>query len=226
MLPASSLIRSYRCKVARKENRASNNEARDCSARVPQRSGRREERWSLVSSVTVSPRSAAVTPWPTPSWRTVARAEAMTAMLMMVALLFSSAIVAYHAACRLRPQSEEEKADRGVLRLVEGHRAAAQAETSGSVQSGMDLYLRSSGLQPCAYAKADSDFICRMTRPKCLCSAERAACREAKQHALNPLDHRKWVITKESEARTPLFQQPVRQGIPRNESPVLYIANG
>ena len=43
---------------------------------------------------------------------------------------------AHHAARRLRRQSEEEKADRGVLRLAEGHRAAAQTETSRTVQSG------------------------------------------------------------------------------------------
>src|SRR5664279_5944863 len=75
---------------------------------------------------------------------------------------------AHHAACRLCRQSEEEKADRRVLRLVEGHRTAAQTEASGSVQSGMDLYLRSSGLQPCAYAKADPNSCRRMTRPKCV----------------------------------------------------------
>src|SRR5450755_2318183 len=76
---------------------------------------------------------------------------------------------AHYAACRLCRQSKEEEADRGVLRLVEGHRTAAQTEAPGSVQSGMDLYLRSSGLQPCAYAKADSDSTRRMNGPKCLC---------------------------------------------------------
>jgi hypothetical protein len=52
---------------------------------------------------------------------------------------------------------------------VEGHRAATQTEASWSIQSGMDLHLRSSGLQPCTYAKADSDSSPRMTEPKCLC---------------------------------------------------------
>ena len=54
---------------------------------------------------------------------------------------------------------KKTKADRGVLRLAEGHRAAAQTETSRTVQSGMDLHLRGSGLQPGADAKADSDSI-------------------------------------------------------------------
>ena len=64
---------------------------------------------------------------------------------------------AHHTARRLCRQSEEEKADRGVLRLAERHRAAAQTETSRTVQGGMDLHLRGSGLQPGADAKADSD---------------------------------------------------------------------
>src|SRR6266496_5497292 len=80
----------------------------------------------------------------------------------------------HHAACRLQRKSEEEKADRRVLRLLEGHRTAAQTEASGSVQSGMDLHLRSSGLQPCAYAKADSNSSRSMTDPKCLCRQKEA----------------------------------------------------
>lgn len=54
-------------------------------------------------------------------------------------------------------QPEEEKAHRGVLRMAERHCAAAQTETSRSVQGGVDFHLRGSGLQPGADAKADSD---------------------------------------------------------------------
>ena len=71
----------------------------------------------------------------------------------------------HHAARRLRRQPEEAQADRGVLRLAEGHRAAAQAETSRTVQGGMDLHLRGGGLQPGADAKADGQpSWCRMSQ--------------------------------------------------------------
>ena len=43
---------------------------------------------------------------------------------------------AHYAACWLRRQSEEKEADRGVLRLVEGHRATAQTENRGLFKVG------------------------------------------------------------------------------------------
>ena len=48
----------------------------------------RSERWLLVSSVGISPRSQLVMPCPTPSCKSVAAAEPSTAMLMIVALLW------------------------------------------------------------------------------------------------------------------------------------------
>jgi len=44
-------------------------------------------------------------------------------------------------------QPEEEKAHRGVLRLAERHRPAAQTETSRTLQGGLDFHLWGSGLQ-------------------------------------------------------------------------------
>jgi hypothetical protein len=46
----------------------------------------------------------------------------------------------YHAALELRPQPEEEEADRGMLRLAEDCRADAEGPTSRSEQSGLDIY--------------------------------------------------------------------------------------
>src|SRR5580698_10236771 len=57
-----------------------------------QRSGRRLERWLLVSSVGILPLNQAVRPWPTPSCNRVAVAEASTAMLTIVVLLCPSDI--------------------------------------------------------------------------------------------------------------------------------------
>jgi transposase len=76
---------------------------------------------------------------------------------------------AHHAAPRLRRQPEEAQAHRGVLRLAEGHRSAAQAETSRHVQGGVDLHVRGGGLQPGADAQADSDSSRGMIGPWCLC---------------------------------------------------------
>ena len=60
----------------------------------------------------------------------------------------------HHAAPGLYRQSAEAQADRRMLRVAEGHRAAAQAETSRVIQSGMDLHLRGRGLQPGADAES------------------------------------------------------------------------
>lgn len=60
----------------------------------------------------------------------------------------------------LRRQPEEAEAYRGVLRLVEGHRAAAQAQTSRTVQRGVNPHLRGDALQPGAEAKTDPDSVC------------------------------------------------------------------
>ena len=61
---------------------------------------------------------------------------------------------AHRAARRLRCESEEKKADRRVLWLLEGDSAAAQAETPRAVQSGVDIHLRGGGLQPGADAES------------------------------------------------------------------------
>jgi transposase len=54
---------------------------------------------------------------------------------------------------------------------AEGHRAAAQAQTSRTVQGGLDLHLRGGGLQPSADAKTDPDSGCGLRGPQCLCGA-------------------------------------------------------
>src|SRR5215469_536841 len=75
---------------------------------------------------------------------------------------------AHHAAHRLSRESKETQTDRGVLRLVERYRAAAQTETSRHPQSGVDLHLRGSGLQPGAAEKTGPNSICRVMGTWCL----------------------------------------------------------
>ena len=53
---------------------------------------------------------------------------------------------AHHPARQLRHEPKEAQAHRRVLRLAEGHRSVAQAETSWTLQSGMDLHLRGGGV--------------------------------------------------------------------------------
>jgi hypothetical protein len=60
---------------------------------------------------------------------------------------------------------KKRKTDRGVLRLAERHRAAAQTETSRHPQSGVDLYLRGGSLQPGAADETGSDSICGLMGP-------------------------------------------------------------
>src|SRR5215469_3507641 len=75
---------------------------------------------------------------------------------------------AHHAAHRLSRETKETQTDRGVLRLVERYRAAAQTETSRHPQSGVDLHLRGSGLQPGAAEKTGPNSICRVMGTWCL----------------------------------------------------------
>src|ERR1700750_333475 len=72
---------------------------------------------------------------------------------------------AHHPARELRDEPEEAEAHRRVLRLVEGHRSVAQAETSRTLQSGMDLHLRGGGLQPGAVTQSDFDSGYGLIRP-------------------------------------------------------------
>ena len=52
---------------------------------------------------------------------------------------------------------QQAETDRRMLWLAEGHRVAAQAQTSRTLQGRLDLYLRVSGIQPGEDAQTDTN---------------------------------------------------------------------
>src|ERR1700677_1528763 len=86
------------------------------------------ERWLLVSSVGISPLNQAIRPWPTPSCRSVAAAEASTAMPMIVVLLCPSGISNHSIAKR---PLDESVIERPADRVRHSRRDAARLRAYG-----------------------------------------------------------------------------------------------